>query len=38
MVFIDGFLFMFKKLGLLSNTGYWIRFLDAMVSYMYIVL
>jgi hypothetical protein len=38
MVSIDGFLFLVKELGLLTNPGYWIRVLDAMGSYMYIVL
>jgi hypothetical protein len=28
MVFTDGFLFPVKELGLLTNTCYWIRFLD----------
>jgi hypothetical protein len=30
MVFVDGFLFQVKELGLLTNPGYWIRVLDAM--------
>jgi hypothetical protein len=38
MVFIDGFLFPVKELGLLTNLGYWIRVLDARGSYMYIFL
>jgi hypothetical protein len=38
MVFADGFLFLVKELGLLTNLGYWIRVLDATGSYMYIVL
>jgi hypothetical protein len=38
MVFDDGFLFPVKELGLLTYSGYWIRFLDATGSYMYIVL
>jgi hypothetical protein len=29
MVFVDGFLFPVKELGLLTNPGYWIRVLDA---------
>jgi hypothetical protein len=33
-----GFLFPVKELGLLTNLGYWIRVLDAMRSYMYMVL
>jgi hypothetical protein len=36
--FADGFLFSVKELGLLTNPGHWIRFLDAVGSYMYIVL
>jgi hypothetical protein len=36
--FVDGFLFPVKELGLLTNPGHWIRFLDATGSYMYIVL
>jgi hypothetical protein len=38
MVFADGFLFPVKELGLLTNTGYWIRVLDTTGSYMYVVL
>jgi hypothetical protein len=38
MVFTDGFLIVVKELGLFTNPGYWIRDLDAMRSYMYIVL
>jgi hypothetical protein len=38
MVFADGFLFPVKELELLNNMGYWIRVLDAMGSYRYIVL
>ena len=38
MVFADGFLFPVKELGLLTNPSYWIRFLDATRSYMYILL
>jgi hypothetical protein len=37
-VFVDGFLFLVKELGLLTNPSYWIRVLDATRSYMYIVL
>jgi hypothetical protein len=33
-----GFLFSVKELGLLTNKGHWVRFLDATGSYMYIVL
>jgi hypothetical protein len=38
MVFADGFLFSIKELGLWTNTGHWVRVLDATGSYMYIVL
>jgi hypothetical protein len=38
MVFADGFLFLVKELGLLTNPSHWFRVLDATVSYMYIVL
>jgi hypothetical protein len=38
MVFADGFLILVKELGLLTNPGQWIRGLDAVGSYMYIVL
>ena len=38
MVFVDGFLFLVKELGLLTNPGHWVRVLDAVGSYMYIVL
>jgi hypothetical protein len=36
--FADGFLFPVKELGLLTNPGHWVRVLDAVGSYMYIVL
>jgi hypothetical protein len=36
--FIDGFLFSVKELGLLTNPGHWVRVLDVVGSYMYIVL
>jgi hypothetical protein len=36
--FADGFLFLVKELGLLTNPGHWVRVLDAAGSYMYIVL
>jgi hypothetical protein len=36
--FVDGFLFSVKELGLLTNPGHWVRGLDAIGSYMYIVL
>jgi hypothetical protein len=38
MVFVDGFLFSVKELGLLTNPGHWVRVLDSIGSYMYIVL
>jgi hypothetical protein len=38
MVFSDGFLFLVKELWLLTNPGHWVRFLDVIGSYMYIVL
>jgi hypothetical protein len=38
MVFVDGFLFLIKELGLLTNPGHWVRVLDAIESYMYILL
>jgi hypothetical protein len=34
--FIDGFLFLVKELGLLTNPSHWIRVLDVVGSYMYI--
>jgi hypothetical protein len=37
MVFADGFLFPVKQLGFLTNPGHWVRFLDVIGSYMYIV-
>jgi hypothetical protein len=36
--FVDGFLFLVKELGLLTNPGHWVRVLDVVGSYMYIVL
>jgi hypothetical protein len=38
MVFVDGFLFPVKELGLLTNPGHWVRVLDVIVSYIYILL
>jgi hypothetical protein len=38
MVFADGFLFPVKELGFWTNPGHWVRVLDAVGSYMYIVL
>jgi hypothetical protein len=38
MFFADGFQFPVKELGLLTNLGPFLRFLDATGSYMYIVL
>ena len=36
--FADGFLFPVKELGLLTNPGHWVRVLDVVGSYMYILL
>jgi hypothetical protein len=36
--FANGFLFSVKELGLWTNPGHWVRVLDAIGSYMYIVL
>jgi hypothetical protein len=36
--FADGFLFLVKELGFLTNPGHWVRVLDVVGSYMYIVL
>jgi hypothetical protein len=36
--FVDGFLFLVKELGLLTNPGHWVRVLYATISYMYIAL
>jgi hypothetical protein len=36
--FVDGFLFPVKELMLLTNLGHWVRVLDVIGSYMYIVL
>jgi hypothetical protein len=38
MIFADGFLFLVTELGLLTNPNHWVRFLDSIGSYMYIVL
>jgi hypothetical protein len=38
MVFADGFLFPVKELGFWTNIGHWVRVLDVVGSYMYIVL
>jgi hypothetical protein len=38
MVFVDVFLFSIKELGLLTNPFHWVRVLDVVGSYMYIVL
>jgi hypothetical protein len=38
MVCFDGFLFPVKELGLLTNPVHWVRVLDVVGSYMYIVL
>jgi hypothetical protein len=37
-LFVDGFLFPVKELGLLTNPCHWVRVLDVIGSYMYIVL
>jgi hypothetical protein len=37
-LFADGFLFPVKELELLTNLGHWVRVLDAIGSYMSIVL
>ena len=36
--FVDGFLFPVKESGLLTNLGHWVRVLDVVGFYMYIVL
>jgi hypothetical protein len=36
--FADGFLFPVKELGFWTNPGHWVRVLDDVGSYMYIVL
>jgi hypothetical protein len=36
--FANGFLFSIKELGFWTNPGHWVRVLDAVGSYMYIVL
>ena len=36
--FFDGFLFLVKELGLLTTPGHWVRVMDFVGSYMYIVL
>jgi hypothetical protein len=38
MVFVNGFLFLVKELGFLTNPCHWVRILDVDGSYMYIVL
>jgi hypothetical protein len=38
MIFLDGFLFLVKELRLLIDPGHWVRVLDVVGSYMYIVL
>jgi hypothetical protein len=37
-LFVGGFLFLVKELGLLTNPSHWIRVLDVVGSYIYIVL
>jgi hypothetical protein len=36
--FADAFLLSVKELGFLTNLGHWVRVLDVIESYMYIVL
>ena len=36
--FVVGFLFSIKELGFLTNLGHWVRVLDVVGSYMYILL
>jgi hypothetical protein len=36
--FVDGFLFPVKELGLLTNPSHWVKVLDVVGYYMYIVL
>jgi hypothetical protein len=36
--FADGFLFPVKELGFWTNPSHWVRVLDVVASYMYIVL
>jgi hypothetical protein len=36
--FVDGFLFLVKELGLLTNPGYWVRVLDVVGSYIYCIV
>jgi hypothetical protein len=36
--FSDGILFPVKELGFLTNLGHWVRILDAIGSYTYILL
>ena len=38
MVFADGFLFLVKELGLLTNLGHWVRVLDVVVSFLHLIL
>jgi hypothetical protein len=38
MVFANGFLFLIKELGFWTNLSHWVRVLDVVGSYMYIVL
>jgi hypothetical protein len=38
MVFANVFLFSVKELGFFTNLGHWVRVLDVVGSYMYIVL
>jgi hypothetical protein len=36
--FADHFIYLVKELRLLTNIGHWVRVLDVVGSYMYIVL
>jgi hypothetical protein len=38
MVFADGFLFSVNELRLLTNPSHWVKVLDVVGSYMYILL
>jgi hypothetical protein len=38
MIFADGFLFPVKESWLLTNPGHWVRVMNVVGSYMYIVL
>ena len=38
LIFADGFLFLVKELEFWTNLGHWVRVLDVVGFYMYIVL